>query len=284
MSHEPLQAALGTKHGKEAIFQAPFADLGVSIIVAEVDTDLFGTFAGEVERQGSPRDTVERKARAAIEATGLPIGLASEGSFGPHPATPFLLANTEIVAYVDDERDYSVFESASAVSAIPSTVILDGGDAADELEHLEGLKISSMFPDQRAIVVVEDPTTRSRTVLAKGIDSLDELRVVVAQARVDQAHPIIIEPDLRAHYCPERRNVIRAAVDRLVTRLRVMCPDCGVAGFGPLRTVPGLRCGICGLPTTRPAADLMGCTRCGLETEIARSGEADPTYCDRCNP
>lgn len=284
MSHKPLQAALGTKHGKEAIFQPAFAELGISIIVAEVDTNRFGTFAGEVERQGSPRDTVERKARAAIEATGLPIGLASEGSFGPHPATPFLLADTEIVVYIDDQRDYCVFETASAVSAIPSTVILDGEDAANKLERLEDLKISSMFPDQRAIVVVEDPETKSRTVLAKGIDSLDQLRAVIARARADQPHPIIIEPDLRAHYCPDRRNVIRAAVDRLVTRLRMMCPDCGVAGFGPLRTIPGLRCGLCGLPTTRPAADVMGCTRCGLETEIARSGEADPTYCDRCNP
>ena len=39
-----------------------------------------------------------------------------------------------------------------------------------------------------------------------------------------------------------------------------------------------------GVALLAPAADLMGCTRCGLETEIARRGEADPTYCDRCNP
>jgi hypothetical protein len=69
-----------------------------------------------------------------------------------------------------------------------------------------------------------------------------------------------------------------------VQRLRVTCPECNAAGFGPVRTTPGLRCELCGLPTSLPALDVMGCSRCGFETEIARTGEADPTFCDRCNP
>lgn len=278
MSHQITRAALATKHGKETIFSPAFADIDIVVAVAEIDTDQFGTFAGEVERLNSPRETAERKARAGLEALGLTIGLASEGSFGPHPATPFLLADTEVVVYVDTELDYCVFEVVRSISAVPPAKVIDGGD------EIESLKITSLFPEQRAIVVAEDPQTRSRQVLAKGIDNLDELRSTVAQALANQPHPIIIEPDLRAHHCPDRRKVIGTAVDRLVQRLRVSCSNCNAPGFGPLRTLPGLRCGLCGLPTHQTAFDVMGCSRCGIEIKVARTGEADPTFCDRCNP
>jgi hypothetical protein len=209
---------------------------------------------------------------------GLSIGLASEGSFGPHPSTPFLLADTEVVVYVDTDLDYCVFDVASSISAVPpAKVIIDSDD-------IDSLKITKAFPEQRAIVVAEEPQTKTRTVLAKGIDNVDELRDIVEHALADQPHPVIVEPDLRAHYCPDRRKVLGAAVDRLVKRLRVSCPDCNAVGFGPLRTIPGLRCGLCGLPTTSTAVDVMGCSRCGFETEVARTGKADPTFCDRCNP
>jgi hypothetical protein len=58
------RAALATKHGKESIFSPAFAEIGILVSVAVIDTDQFGTFSGEIERQGSPRETAERKARA----------------------------------------------------------------------------------------------------------------------------------------------------------------------------------------------------------------------------
>jgi Zn finger protein HypA/HybF involved in hydrogenase expression len=278
VSHQVTHAALATKHGKESIFSPAFAEIGIVVAVAGIDTDQFGTFAGEIERQGSPRETAERKARSGAEALGLTIGLASEGSFGPHPATPFLLADTEVVVYVDTKLDYSVFEVARSISAVPPAIVINDSD------DIDSLKITNLFPEQGAIVVAEDPETKSRYVLAKGIDNVDELRSTVAQALADQSHPIIVEPDLRAHHCPDRRKVLGIAVDRLVQRLRVSCPKCHAAGFGPLRTISGLRCRLCGLPTTSTAFDVMGCSRCGFENEVARTGEADPTFCDRCNP
>ena len=273
-------AALATKHGKEAIFQPAFATINISVVVTDINTDLFGTFAGEVEREGSARDTAERKARAAIDASGLPIGLASEGSFGPHPATPFLLADTETVVYVDRDEHYSVFETAGAISSVPAAAVIE------DLDAINGLKITSLFPQQRAIVVREDRATKTRTVLAKGIASVDKLRDVVAGALEESSaiSSVIVEPDLRAHYCPDRQKVIQVAVDRLIKRLQVNCPSCDARGFGPVRTIPGLRCAMCDLPTTRTAVDVMGCARCEFETEIARAGTADPTFCDRCNP
>ncbi|MEX1217589.1 MAG: DUF6671 family protein [Acidimicrobiales bacterium] len=278
MSLEITRAALATKHGKESIFSPALAKIGIAVSVAEIDTDHFGTFAGEIERLGTPRETAERKARAGLQSLGVSVGLASEGSFGPHPATPFLLADTEVVVYVDTDLDYCVFAVASSISAVPPAKVIMNTD------DINSLMITKLFPDQRAIVVTEEPLTKTRIVLAKGIDNVDELRSTVEQAFADQPHSVIVEPDLRAHYCPDRRKVISSAVDRLVKRLRVSCPDCDAIGFGSLRTIPGLRCGLCGLPTTSTAFDVMGCSRCGFETEVARAGEADPTFCDRCNP
>lgn len=278
MGSANTRAALATKHGKELIFQPAFDAIGISVTVAEVDTDQFGTFAGEIERLSSPRQTAERKARAGIKASSCAIGLASEGSFGPHPSAPFFLLDTELVVYVDTELDYAVFESASEISAVPSAVVVE------DLDVVGNLKITSFFPEQRAIVIAEDPETKARQIFAKGIDNPGDLRHAIEVALADQPHPVIVEPDLRAHHCPDRRRVIGTAVDRLVQRLQQDCPRCNTAGFGPIRTIPGLECGLCGLPTTRPATDVLGCPRCQLETEVPRGGNADPTFCDRCNP
>jgi len=62
------------------------------VVPAGLDTDGLGTFTGEVERPAPPRETALLKARLAIETTGLPRALASEGSFGPHPALGFVPA------------------------------------------------------------------------------------------------------------------------------------------------------------------------------------------------
>ena len=89
-----------------------------------------------------------------------------------------------------------------------------------------------------SVTVAEDPETRARQVFAKGIDNLGDLRNVIKVALADQPHPVIVEPDLRAHHCPDRRRVIGTAVERLVQRLQHDCPRCNTAGFGPIRVEP----------------------------------------------
>ena len=49
----PDRVALGTMHGKEAVIAPPLAALGVTVVLAEVETDRFGTFSGDVPRAGS---------------------------------------------------------------------------------------------------------------------------------------------------------------------------------------------------------------------------------------
>lgn len=268
------RAALATRHGKEAIFAPALARLGVEVIAAPIDTDAFGTFSGEIEREGSPLEVVERKARAAAEATGLTVGLASEGSFGTHPTVPFSIIDTELVVWVDTALDHVVIGRAASVSAVAPTESIDDPDRCTDLRVARG------FPEQAAIVVID--RDGARTVVAKGVRDADALHAAVTEGL--RSGPVLVEPDLRAHCCPDRRSVIATAVGRLVDRLARPCPACGTPGFGSDRTLPGQPCALCGLATTRPRADVLECGRCRHTVIEARAGEADPTHCDRCNP
>ena len=78
----PRRIALGTMHGKETALVPAFARLGVDLVVAPgVDTDRFGSFDGMTPRAGTMEEAARAKARAAMAATGLTSGLASEGAF-----------------------------------------------------------------------------------------------------------------------------------------------------------------------------------------------------------
>jgi len=56
------------------------------VVPQSMDTDQFETFSGEIERQSDLKKVLVEKAREGMRQTGLQFGLASEGSFGPHPS------------------------------------------------------------------------------------------------------------------------------------------------------------------------------------------------------
>jgi hypothetical protein len=66
--------AVGTRHGKQHQFAPAFrALLGADLVTpADLDTDRFGAFTGEVARRGSAAQAARAKARLAMEVTGLP--------------------------------------------------------------------------------------------------------------------------------------------------------------------------------------------------------------------
>lgn len=66
------------------------------------DTDRFGSFSRDVARNGSALDAARAKIAAAFKRVPQArVGLASEGSFGPHPQIPFLPVGSEIVLLID---------------------------------------------------------------------------------------------------------------------------------------------------------------------------------------
>ena len=61
------QAVLTTKHEKaKAIALQLKAALGLKLETVEVDTDVLGTFTGEIEREGTPKETAIKKARLGL--------------------------------------------------------------------------------------------------------------------------------------------------------------------------------------------------------------------------
>jgi hypothetical protein len=103
-------------HRKEEAITPPFQTiLGVDVAaVPGLDTDELGTFSGEIARVGTMGEVAIRKARLGMSAARIPLGLASEGTFGPHPIIPFLNGGMELLMFVDDERCITVSESLVA--------------------------------------------------------------------------------------------------------------------------------------------------------------------------
>ena len=92
---ENRSLAVATMHGKEKVIGPVLEDaLGVKIVLpSQFNSDQFGTFSGEVERTLSPLEAARKKCLLAAELTGASLVVASEGSFGPHPAIYFVPAD-----------------------------------------------------------------------------------------------------------------------------------------------------------------------------------------------
>jgi len=157
-------AALATQHGKETVIAPALAAVtGLRLVVPPgIDTDALGTFTGEVPRPGTMRDAARMKARLGMKASGLPFGIASEGSFGPHPVMPFLALAREVMIFIDDMHGIEVVEEMA--SEATNFAALDLGPEAD----VDGFLRHIGFP-RHAVVL------RCRKAVIKGIDSRERL-------------------------------------------------------------------------------------------------------------
>lgn len=272
------EAVLATLHGKLPLIAPALEPLGIALRAIEVDTDALGTFTGEVPRPAGPREVAVAKARLGMRAAGVPVGLASEGSIGPLPANPFLIADLELVALVDEARGLTV------VGRHLSHDLRVVGRSVVAGEPLDDLAVAAGLPEHRLIV---RPAAGPRTPVVKGIADVDELAAAVARcaAASDDARARV-ETDLRAHLCPSRRPAIAAAAADLAARLAATCPACGSPGWGVERSIPGRPCAACAMPTDVPRADLEACVVCPEARERPRTdaGAVDPARCARCNP
>jgi len=62
----------------------------------KINTDLLGTFSGEVARIKLAYNTVWQRCLMAMDISGCDIAIASEGSFDPYPIIFFASANDEL--------------------------------------------------------------------------------------------------------------------------------------------------------------------------------------------
>jgi hypothetical protein len=279
VSYAGRGAALATKHDKLPLIAPALGVIGLDVVVAAVDTDRLGTFTGEIPRPGPPLETAVAKARLGMGATGTPLGLASEGSIGPHPASPLLVVDVEIVVLVDDDRDVVVWAVATGTDVVAAAQAVEPG------QDLTGLPDRFDLPEHAAIV---RPNQGLPPPVLKGLRRLADIEAAVAAcAAASPDGRARVETDLRAHVCPSRRPVIRLAAERLAERLAARCPVCASPGWGPVDAVRGIPCAWCATPVDAVRAEIDGCPACGHRAEravVARGVTADPGRCPRCNP
>ena len=281
MIEQQAPICLTTQHGKEQALRRSFGwGLGRKIRVCPCDTDQLGSFSGEVARVEAALETCRRKAQLGLIETGLKQGLASEGSFGPHPAVPLLAAGQELLVYVDLERGIELVEQRLELRTNYSQCCFARDDAVDGWLHQVG------FPSHG--VIARPPSWQPGEPLFKGLGTARDLEAAMAVCRdADPQGRVVLETDMRAHQNPMRMASIARLGVALVRRLRRPCPSCGLPGWGPIETRGGLPCSWCGEPTAMTREEIWGCPHCGERHAQPRADgllAADPGQCDWCNP
>lgn len=298
------RAAVATKHHKTAtIARALEQPTGITLQTVVVDTDSLGTFTPETPRAGTPRETATAKAQWACQASGLDLGIGSEGSFFPHPDIGLITMQVEHVALTHTFTGLTVTGTATAGASWTVRRTITPEHDLDEFTSL----LSS--GNQRLIV---RPTTTPRAGghaqnthqalrtgieedieqdaiggIVKGIGTIENLLDAVHYvASISPSGEVIVESDLRAHYCAPRRDVIEAAARDLAHRLTTHCPACSSIGYSCDRTLPGSPCAWCGTPTATPYRRIYSCPTCQFveHQPIAGSERGDPGTCPECNP
>jgi len=265
-----------TKHEKAKLVNKHFNDvLALHVQEVVVDTDVFGTFSGEIERVGTPLETAVKKARTGIALTGNPFAIASEGSVGPDPILGFFNANIETMVFLDEELGIQVHETIKSNEIVAFTTTTQNMD-------LEVFLKKADFPNHALIV---KPQLGEGAI--KGVRTLRELEEAILKSRdASSDGEAIIESDLRAMSSPSRQKNISAVALKLAQRMSRTCPECSLPGWGLKSYLRGVECSECGEVSEEAARqELLGCVAC----EFTALGAVinltlDPSRCMSCNP
>ena len=276
------EICLTTRHGKERALARPFSlGLGASLALSPCNTDLLGTFSGEVERLENAFRTCRRKALMGLEQSGLRLGLASEASFGPHPAVPMLAVGQELLLFIDLDRGLHVLEQRLDWRTNYCQKLLE----PDEDPSIWLKQVG--FPSH-AVIARPANASPGRWDWQKDLSSTAALiEALEVCRRADSRGQVWLETDMRDHRNPTRMRSIRCVGVALARRLGTPCPSCTASGWGVLDMRPGLPCGTCGTATELTVAEIWGCVACGHQVERPRRdglSAADPGDCPWCNP
>ena len=305
--YESQSAVLGTMHNKQvAVGPALREGLGIKVVVPpNIDTDVLGTFTGEITRRGSMHDAALAKARFALRTTGLSLALASEGSYGPHPYAPFVPVGLELLVLVDSDRELVISESMMCGAVNFSHLIcVPGDDISSFLERIgfpeQGLavrpnQLDSPQPQtleamRRALSNWAGRRTKAQSYpgLYKEIRVYDDLVWAVRHAASFSLDGrAMIETDMRAHQNPTRMLALGELARRLVKRVATPCPQCASPGFGETDPENGLPCEACSTPTSQVNKEVFSCPACRHTEKRPRADGklvSDPMWCSLCNP
>ena len=270
---------VATKHHKELMIAPIFEkELGLRCFVSDkFDTDILGTFSGEVSRKDDALTTLKKKCFLAMEKNHCDLVIASEGSFGAHPSVFFASADDELMMLIDAKNDLEI-----VVREISMDTNFNASSITNETELLEFAKRVS-FPSHGLIL---KPSENDYSKVIKGITDFDILKKHFYDFK-NEYGSVYVETDMRANFNPTRMKVIEKATQKLVEKIRSLCPNCDTPGFGVTNLKSGLPCKWCGSPTKSTKSHIYQCQKCQFEQEKLYPNDKkteDPMYCDHCNP
>jgi hypothetical protein len=271
---EGRKIVIATKHGKENVIGPALQEaFRMNYSVAAFDTDLLGTFSGEVERVLTPLEAAREKCRIALEADDAELAIASEGSFGTHPTLYFMPSDEEILLLVDRKNDLEIAVKHTSLQTNYGYFSIESDEPlADFLKRVK-------FPSHALMV-------KESGYLEKGIQTSEQLDRAINEC-LSLHGQYQLMTDMRAMYNPSRMEVIQEATDKLIQKMQSQCPACSRPGFGIKDALTGLLCSSCSMPTRSIKAVMYMCAGCHY-TEKADFPEGkmeeDPMFCDFCNP
>ena len=270
---------IATKHRKEEVISPIFENyLGVKCIVpADFDSDILGTFSGEIERKDNPLETARKKCLLALENSGYDLAIASEGSFGPHPSAYFIAADEEILYFMDIKNELEIF-----ARTISTETNFQAADIKSENE-LKRFAEKVKFPSH-AIIMRNGKNANDD--LVKGITRHEDLYRNFNHF-ISKYGKAYVETDMRAMYNPGRMKVIEKTALDLCHKIQNKCPECTAPGYSIKDFREGLPCELCMYPTKSILAVIYTCHKCHFrEEKYYPNGKnyEDPAYCNYCNP
>ncbi len=273
------QFVIASMHGKEKAMVPILEQFpGLRCIVPQdYNTDVFGTFSGEVERKDDPITTLRHKCLLAMDTYQCDLGIASEGSFGPHPSSPFLKADDELVMLIDRQHNLEI-----VAREISTQTNFDAKEVSTENE-LSAFARSCMFPSHGLILSDRE---ENPSIIFKGINHWDALMERFREIK-SSTSAVYAQTDMRAMHNPTRMQVIQKAAEKLAEKMNALCPQCHTPGYDVMEVRTGLPCNWCGMPTRSTLSHIYGCKKCGYRSVVnfpySKTTE-DPMYCDQCNP
>jgi len=270
---------IATKHEKEKVI-APLLEQALNVVcfIQEgFDTDTLGTFTGEIERELDPIATARQKCLLAMEVSNCDLGIASEGSFGPHPSLFFASADDEFLIFIDTKNNLEII-----VRELSTETNFNGSEIKHDQELLDFADLVK-FPSH-GLILRKSKTDNSDMV--KGITNLEDLKKSF-HLMLEKFGTVYAETDMRAMYNPSRMTVIKKAAEKLVDKVNSCCPQCNIPGFGVTEAKKGLECSLCASPTNATLSFIYSCQKCHFKKEEMyphKKTTEEPMYCDYCNP
>lgn len=268
---------IATMHQKELVI-APILEkkLDVKCVVPfGMDTDQFGTFTGEIPRSISIIDTARAKCDFAFQKYGYDLVVASEGTFGPHPAAPLIASDHEFLLLKDFKHDVEI------TGAVLSFNTNYHQKTISNLEELLDFAMTAKFPSHGIIL-----RSSKGDSIYKGINEESLLHECFGKL-IESNNNLFAETDMRASFNPTRMSAIQEAVNDLVKNVCSMCPSCNTPGFSVQKSEAGLPCQLCGNPTRSTLKNILECRKCNHQSDVwfpNTKRVEDPMYCDYCNP